>query len=207
VPPTLSQFRVKVARDLRDPNMRTFTTEYVNDLINAGLEEVSRVYPQEVIQVINRLPSTYSYGSACSSAFRAEWWKNGKFHALLPANDQDNGSITGWDLWAGQFLLPTGTVDSMAAGDQIRLWGYQSRPQLVNDNAVAATDDTAEWGVRRYARSQAFALMQADRALFKQWQAASTNTDVSSNMLGQMVGLYASEWDRTRNYLRRLRRQ
>ena len=104
--------------------------------------------------------------------------------------------------------LPRSVFDSaVPATDEIHLWGYAHRPQLVVDADVSVLDDTAEWGVRRYARAQAFALMQNDRALFKQWQGASQNTDVSPNQLNQMVSLYASEWDRTRNYLRRLRRQ
>ena len=45
--------------------------------------------------------------------------------------------------------------------------------------------------------------MLSERALFTQWQAASQNSDISPTQLNQMVALYAGEWDRARNHLRR----
>lgn len=205
--PTLAQLRTKVARDLRDPNMRTFLAAYVDDLINGGIEEVSRVYPREVVVEVAPVASTYAYTVDIDTAFRAELWRSGSLVTTLTEND-GTSSQTGWELFAGQLRLPSSVIDSSTpATDVIHLWGYADRPQLEDDTDVSVLDDTAEWGVRRYARSQAFALLQNDRALFKQWQGASQNTDVSPNQLNQMVSLYASEWDRTRNYLRRLRRQ
>ena len=205
--PTLAQLRTRVARDLRDPNMRTFLSAYVDDLINSGIEEVSRLYPREVVLEIAPLAGTYTYAVDIDTAFRAEIWRSGALASVLTEND-GTSSQTGWDLFGGQLRLPRSVIDSaVPATDEIHLWGYAHRPQLVVDADVSVLDDTAEWGVRRYARAQAFALMQNDRALFKQWQGASQNTDVSPNQLNQMVSLYASEWDRTRNYLRRLRRQ
>lgn len=205
--PTLAQLRTKVARDLRDPNMRTFLSAYVDDLINAGIEEVSRLYPREVVLEVVPVAGDYTYAVNIDTAFRAEMWRSGVLAAVLTEND-GTSSQTGWDLFGGELRLPSSVIDNAnVSTDRIALWGYANRPQLTADADVSVLDDTAEWGVRRYARAQAFALMQNDRALFKQWQGGSQNTDVSPNQLNQMVSLYASEWDRTRNYLRRLRRQ
>jgi hypothetical protein len=99
-------------------------------------------------------------------------------------------------------------VDSLSpATDTFKVWGYAPYPQLVNGADESMLDDSGEWGVRRFVRSQAFQTMHSDRAMFKQWQGQAQNTDVSPNMLSQMVAFYTSEWDRTRNHLRRLRRQ
>jgi hypothetical protein len=205
MPPTLAQLRTSVSRDLRDTGNRTFLTAYVNDLINAGIEEVGRLYPVETIDSIDVAASTYAYATTLQQAFRCEVWRSGAFSALIPQAEEDSQS--GWDLFAGQLLLPKGIIDGLVpATDDLHLWGYDQRIQLVNDNDVSDLDSTAEWGVRHYARAQAFTLMNNDRALFKQWQGQSNNTDVTLSQLSQMVSLYTSEWDRQRNYLRRLRR-
>jgi len=204
---TLAELRVKVSRDLRDPTNKTFLTTYVDDLINAGIEEVSRIHPREVIEIITPVPGTYAYTTACQTAFRCEVWRSNKFYALLAQTEGDADSQSGWDLWGDSLRLPMHAVDQAApATDDFHLWGYASRAQLEDDTDVAELEDETEWAVRHFARATAFTQMQNDRALFKQWQGANQNTDVSPNQLGQMVSLYASEWDRTRNYLRRLRR-
>ena len=205
MPPTLLQLRTSVSRDLRDTNNRTFLTSYVDDLINAGIEEVGRLYPIEVVDQITPVASTYAYATDCDTAFRLEQWRSGRLLSVLPQADEDSQS--GWDLFAGMLRVPVGFIDAMVpATDRMDLWGYGRRTQLVNPSDVSDLDSSAEWGVRRYARAQAFNLMNNDRAMYKQWQGQSNNTDVSPNQLNQMVSLYASEWDRTRNYLRRLRR-
>jgi len=128
------------------------------------------------------------------------------FHAVLLDSTYDE-QINGWELFAGSLRFPR-TVDSglVPATDVFRVWGYGTRAQLLNDNDIAELDTTAEWAVRAYARATAFALLHADRALFKQWQAASQNSDVSMNQLNALSALYTSEWDHQQKRLRRLRR-
>lgn len=206
MPPTLAELRTKVSRDLRDTQNRTFLAAYVDDLINAGIEEMSRLVPREIVDEIDPAAGVYRYSTECETAFRLESWRGDTLLGVMPQNEGDS-SQSGWELFGGFLYLPVAWVDQSQIGTDIfNLWGYAARAQLTADAQVAQLDDNTEWGVRRYARAQAFALMQNDRALFKQWQGASQNTDVSPNQLNQMVALYASEWDRTRNYLRRLRR-
>ena len=203
---TLAQLRTAVARDLRDPSMQTFVAAVITDLINAGIEEVSRIYPREVVEELTPVASTYEYSTVCETAFRVEVWRSGKFHVLLTPNEGET-SQTGWDLWAGKLRLSAPMVDQASvATDTYRVWGYAPYAQLTADGDVSDLDTRGEWAVRHFARAQAFTLMHNDRAMFKQWQGQSQNTDVTSNQLNQMVSLYNSEWDRTRNYLRRLRR-
>lgn len=205
--PTLAELQDKVSRDLRDPTRKVFTDEYLTDLINAGLEEVGRIYPSEVIVTIGVLDDTYQYDmQTASSIYRVEVFRDDTFESVVAEGDGEN-SQSGWDLWAGSLRVPKGVVDTLTPGTHwFHVWGYQRYPQLVLDTDNVGLDDSAEWGVRRYARASAFTIMHSDRALFRQWQGASQNSDVTVNQLNQMVGFYTSEWDRTRNYLRRLRR-
>lgn len=207
--PTLATLRTNVARDLRDPSMKTFQSAYITDLINSGIEEVSRVYPQEVIEEVTAAPGTTAYDTDCTTVFRVEVNRPSVTtgNIVLAENTYETADRgAGWEHFAGQIRLSYSQGAALLAGDEIIVWGYAPRPQLTSDAQVSVLDDAAEWGVRRYARAAAFQLMHNDRALFKQWQGGSQNTDVSPNQLNQMVSLYASEWDRTRNYLRRLRR-
>lgn len=204
MPPTLVQLRASVARDVRDEGMKTFKQPYLDDLINAGIEEVGRLYPKETVLTLTPVVNQTDYAMpTIQTAFRVEVVSAAGTQEM----DADTGeSGSGWDVFAGSLRLTSSAAKALNGAQQLRVWGYANRTQLVADSDVSDLDSTAEWGVRRYARSQAFTAMNNDRALFKQWQGQSQNTDVSPNMLNQMVSLYSSEWDRQRNYLRRLRR-
>lgn len=206
--PTLAELQTSCARDLRDPQKKTFTDPYLADFINAGVEEVGRVYPREALLTIPIVAGTYVYtpASPLQQAFRIEVWNGGALKGVLENGADAESSQAGWELWAGALRLPKGTVDGLSAADSLQVWGYQGYPTLVAPTDQSFLDQSAEQGVRRYVRSVAYQQLQGDRALFKQWQAASQNSDVSLNMLSQLTGFYSSEWDRTRNYLRRLRR-
>ena len=206
MPPTLLDLRTRVARDLRDPGMTTFTSSHVDDLINAGLNELGAIRPREVIQTITPVAATYAYATTLSDIWRVEVWRSGVYHAVLDAGDNDL-SATGWDIYAGQIHFPKAMIDAaVPATDSIKVWGYAAYTSLTTDGQVSEVDDMGEWVVRRYARATAFELMHADRALFAQWQAQSNNTDTTNNQLSQMVALYRAEWERIRGTARRLRR-
>lgn len=206
--PTLDELQDACSRDLRDPQKKTFTDAYLTDFINAGVEEVGRVYPREMILTIAVTAGTYDIAMPdTQQVVRVEAWRSGKMLGIYENGADQPSSQAGWDFWAGSLRLPVGMIDGLTpATDTLRIWGYQGYPTLELPADESFLNQSGEQGVRRYVRSVAFQQMQGDRALFKQWQAASQNTDVSLNMLSQLVGFYTSEWDRTRNYLRRLRR-
>jgi len=206
--PTLDYLRTACSRDLRDPNKRTFTDPYLTDLINSGQEEVSRVYPREMIASGPIVSGTTSYLLDITQAFRVEVWRSGQFHSVVPSGEDADNSQAGYDIWSGALRFPKALIASLnPATDTFSVWGYASYPQLYDPTDESYLDDSGEWGVRRFVRSQAFQQMHADRSQFKQWQGQAQNSDVTPNMLSQMVAFYTSEWDRTRNHLRRLRRQ
>jgi hypothetical protein len=204
---TLATLRSLVANDIRDPLFSSFSSDQVDSLINAGINEVSRFYPKEMLADIVPITATYSYATSVLQAFRLEMYRDSAFYRSVPQNDHDESAQAGWELWAGNLLLPKGVVDaSIPATDFFRLWGYGGRAQLTSDAQVLDADVDGEWGVRMHARWSAFQVMLADRSLYKQWQAISQNSDISPTQLQQMVLLYGQEWDRQRNHLRRLRR-
>jgi hypothetical protein len=206
---TLAELRTAVGRDLRDPDLRTFLAATVDDLINAGIEEVSRVYPVEKVVSVTPVADTYEYdlsGESFINIFRVEHLRSDLFYSLVTPSDGDD-QINGWEFFGGSLYFPrVSTANLVPATDEFRVWGYATRARLTDDAQVAELDETGEWAVRAYAKSSAFQLMHADRAIYKAWQAMSQNSDVSPNQLSQMVALYTSEWDRQRNHLRRLRR-
>ena len=203
---TLAELRDKVANDIRDPLFATFTESQVDALINAGVNEVSRVYPKELLDDVTLVADTYSYATEARQVFRVEHYRDNRVHALLYPNEADS-SQGGWEVFAGEIHLPQGFVDHASIGsDFVRLWGYGERAQLTADAQVLDADADGEWGIRYYARWQAFQAMLHDRALFKQWQGVSQNTDITPAQLQQDVLTYAGEWERHRNRLRRLRR-
>ncbi len=206
---TLAELRTKVSRDIRDPGNVTFAAAVVDDLINAGMDEVSRVYPQEKVVSVTPVADTFDYDLSSEqmlSIFRVEWLRSDLFHAVLGESAGDT-QMDGWEFFAGHLRFPRTSLSTVVvATDEFRVWGYAGRAQLTDDAQVAELDDPGEWGVRAYARMMAFQTLHGDRAQYAQWQAQSNNTDVSPNQLSQMVALYRSEWDRQRNHLRRLRR-
>jgi hypothetical protein len=204
---TLAELRTKVARDIRDPNFATFTTTQVDDFINGGMMEVSRVYPKEVVDDITPVADTYAYDTTARTPFRVELYdQNGAFLAHIPMNG-DESSQGGWEWFAEQVRLPQGHVNEAVGSSYFwRVWGYGERAQLTADGQVADLDVDGEWGVRTYSRWMAYQTMAAERALFKQWQAQSQNTDITQSQMQAMVLTYSQEWDRARNHLRRLRR-
>lgn len=204
---TLAQLRVMVASDIRDPLNATFNTTQIDYFINAGVNELNRFYPKEILDDITPVALTYSYATDAAQAFRVEVFRDTAFLRSIPANLDDDSAQGGWELWAGNLMLPKPTVDAMVpATDFIRVWGYGSRAQLTDAAQVLDADTDGEWGVRLYARWQAYTVLNAERALFKQWQAQSQNTDISATQLQTDVSLFAQEWDRHKNHLRRLRR-
>lgn len=202
---TLAELRTMVARDIRDPLFATFTTTQVDDFINGGMSEVSRVYPREVIEDVTPVVDQFAYTTEARHPFRVEFYRDTVFQSVLPPNE-DESSQGGWEWFADQLHLPQSHVNQTTVDDFWRVWGYGNRAQLTSDAQVADLDDAGEWAVRAYSRWMAYQTMAAERSLFKQWQAQSQNTDISPTQLQNMVLTYAQEWDRQRNQLRRLRR-
>lgn len=202
---TRATLRTAVSRDIRDTAFKTFSTDAVNDLIDMGINEVSLVYPLQMVEVIAPTASVYHYAVRCETAFRVEVYRDDAYYADIA--QADGPSQSGWDLHAGTLFLPRGVLDSLVPDtDAIRVWGYGPRARPDADDDVLELDTRAEMGVRAYARVMATQALINDRALFAQWQAVSKNTDISINQLITQASQFSREWDRIRNHMRTVRR-
>lgn len=213
-PPTRATLRAALARDLRDPDLATFTAPELNDLINQSMVEVSRVYPKQDVQELEVAEDGQrSYATDCVGAFRVELMRDGEVrYAVVPNGSADSGE-GGWDLHAGFLWLPrfAATYLKLDQTPTVRVWGYWARDLMQGDTPeddaqFADVDAEAEFAVRVYATLLGYQRLQNDRLLFQQWLTTTGNTDVSPNQLAQTADLYQSQWREMRNRLRSLQR-
>jgi hypothetical protein len=204
---TLLELRTAVASDIRDPNFSTFTTDQVDDFINGGQADINRSYPLQVFEDIPYVSGQARYPTTLSTIFRVEVFRDDVFYALL-AESSGIEAQDGWDVHAGILVLRGDLLRSLDEDtDVFNLWGYRDRARLVADNQVTELDMDGEYAVRTFSRWAAFQFMLGDRSVYKQWQGASQNSDISVNQLEQLVTIYSREWEQTRNRLRTLRRR
>lgn len=202
---TLSDIRTQVSRDLRDTGNDTFSPDEVDDLINQGIDAVSALYPREVRErvTISSGVKTYDLTADFVSIFRVDIYDSGdSFRFTLDAGTGPANS--GWEYFAGLFRLPPSIT--WTAGDKADIFGYARYVQLSASSSTTDMDSTAIWGVRAFARAEAFQNLIADRSTFQQWQAASGNSDVTAIALAQLAANASRRWDRAQQRLRRPRR-
>lgn len=200
--------RAAVARDLRDPDLGTFTADELNDLLNLALVEVGRIYPkQRVMELTPDADEQAIFLCDASSLFRVEVLHEGQVLTGVPQNTDENTGEGGWDLHAGNLYLPGFISRGIVATDHsIRAWGYWPRELFSSDSDVLDGDAETEYAVRTVATLNGYQRLQNDRLLFQQWLTNTGNTDVSPNQLAQTVDLYQGQWREMRNRLRTLQR-
>lgn len=207
-PPSRSVLRSSVARDLRDPESKTFTLQEVNDLLNLGVVEVSRVYPKERVDVLTVVTEGQrTFNTDAASLFRVEWMMEGYPAQGIPQNTYTHSVEGGWDLHAGVLYLPYGYAIGLEPSvHSIRIWGYWDRELMANDGDILDGDAEVEFAVRSVALLNGYQRLQNDRLLFQQWLTNTGNSDVSPNQLAQTADLYQSQWREQRSRLRTLQR-
>lgn len=211
-PPTKVMFREMVSRDLRDPDNAVFGPAEVDDLVNFGIVEVSRIYPVPLIEAVDVVltdpgddasPVSRLYQLASREIYRIEVWRNGVFREQVPS--QVDYSNSGWDFFGNTLVMPT-WVALDPSRDVINVYGYQDRETLHDESDVAEVDPEAEMGVRLYATLTGYQRLQNDRAQFQQWLAIPGNNDISATQLDGITNTYLAQWNRHRNHMRTLRR-
>ena len=207
-PPSRSVLRSSVARDLRDPESKTFTPQEVNDLLNLGVVEVSRVYPKQRVDVLTVVEAgQQTYVTDAASIFRVEWLMEDYPAQGIPQNSYEHSSQGGWDFHAGTLYIPYGyAVGLEPSVHSIRIWGYWTRELMTADTDALDGDAEVEFAVRTVALLNGYQRLQNDRLLFQQWLTNTGNTDVSPNQLAQTADLYQSQWREQRQRLRTLQR-
>ncbi len=213
-PPTRAELRTALARDLRDPDLKTFTDLELNDLINQALVEVGRIYPkQEVQELAVDADGQEQYPCDARALFRVEVISAGQVVRGIAQNSHGLHSQNGWDLHGGVLWLPLHARSGLRITESptIRVWGYWPREVMqgndpLDDEQMADTDAEAEFGVRTYASLMGYQRLQNDRLLFQQWLTNTGNSDVSPNQLAQTADMYQSQWREMRQRLRTLQR-
>lgn len=206
---TLSALRTIVRRDLRDSGTtKTWSDDEVNDMIKWGVQEVSRIRPQELYETATyTAPAAGTFNPITTltldSVYRVDAYKNSKFIVSVPFA-QDGQANGGWDFVDGKLLMPTYFI----LPDQctLRVFGYKHYTQPTGDASSIELDDDATNAVRAWVQKEAMFLLISDRVRFQQWQTASGQSDTNSMQLAQLYSAATRRWDQVSKAIRRVRK-
>jgi hypothetical protein len=211
--PTRSVFRATVLRALRDPNGTVFTAATVNDFINEAIMDLSSYRPKETQRSQPWNPDTWSPDAALTVDISDVW------QVVARAGDLDPRKRTlfiphadyqtdraGWD-----FILGTGLRISRFWVERLQAWAdredtldlaifaYAYRTLPASDSSGLDFQDLIDqFCALQHCKMLGFQMLNADRALYQQWLAATNNTDVSPTQLNGMLGTAEASYDRAR---------
>ena len=223
---TRADIRTQIQRELRDPDGNSWSTEELDDLINAGINAVSDFSPQEVREDITyTFPQTIASGSfgklkevtptnTFSTVFRVELIdSNSVIYETLPPST--GGSSSGWEYFGDKLLIPelyyyrstpVTVAGSVYEQIKLRVFGYARHAMLTSDATATTLNDQEQQACRVYAVAQALSRLMTDRANFQQWQIASGATDISISELAVLANSARQRWFEERGRLRKMRR-
>lgn len=202
-PPSLTELRAKIARDIRDELMDAFTSSEIDDYINDAITELNLIRPREAISSLRGILDLDSLGMSYIWKVETVAADGTGGSQVIPPNNDETRFMNGWTYFAGRLVLPQKYVDWLdtrfTAGTlRLDVYGYSLRTPLVSDEEIADFDSVDESLVRRYAMTRAYRSLLADRSQFQQWQANANNSDVSPTQLTNMSQVVDAEWNRNR---------
>jgi hypothetical protein len=222
-PPTRLTFKTTLQRALRDPGGQVFPSATLDDFIDEALMDMSAYRPKDayrsmswmvdsgsvppdvteglsdVWQVIARLTSNkYETGDPLPYTYRPS--------LFIPHVDYTDGRA-GWD------FIGEGLAITQLWADKLRKWaeqanepvtlairGYAHRLLPTSDNSyLDFLNPIDQYCVLQHCKFLGFQMLNADRALYQQWLAATNNTDVSPTQLQGMLGQAEATYDRVRH--------
>jgi hypothetical protein len=206
---TLSSLRTIVRRDLRDSGAtKTWSDDEVNDMIKWGVQEVSRIRPQETYEeVAYTAPAVGAFFTintlTLDTVYRVDAYKSSKLIASVPFA-QDASATGGWDFINGKLHMPPYLV--LPDGCTLRVFGYKHYTQPTSDASSIELDDDATNAVRAWVQKEAMFMLISDRVRFQQWQVASGASDTNSIQLAQLYGAADRRWTSISKAVRRVRK-
>lgn len=206
---TLSALRTIVRRDLRDSGTtKTWSDDEVNDMIKWGVQEVSRIRPQETYEeVAYTAPAVGAFFTVntltLDTVYRVDAYKSSKLIASVPFS-QDASATGGWDFINGKLHMPPYLV--LPDGCTLRVFGYKHYTQPTSDASSIELDDDATNAVRAWVQKEAMFMLISDRVRFQQWQVASGASDTNSIQLAQLYGAADRRWTSISKAVRRVRK-
>lgn len=211
---TYADLQTAVARDVRDPNLDTFSTDDIKDFIRFAITEIGRICPERFQEDITPIADTLDYvvrgdsfaGQAQPEIdlVRVELWDASVTpnRFITSLRSSADGSLyqsnAGWTLWQGVLSLTNGMEQFLSPDTHIiRVWGYSPWVQPTSDDDPIGMSNDLEVAVRQYAKLTSLERLNADRELFSQWQVRSNNSDISPAGLMNALSLAQDQWRRT----------
>jgi hypothetical protein len=204
----LSALRDIVRRDLRDTGAtKTWSDLEVNDMIKWGVQEVSRIRPQETYEEIAytapAIGAFFTINLTLDTVYRVDVYKSSKYIAGIPFS-QDASANGGWDVLNGKLHMPPYYV--MPDGCTLRVFGYKHYTQPTTDASSIELDDDATNAVRAWVQKEAMFMLISDRVRFQQWQVAAGASDTNSIQLAQLYSAADRRWNSISKAVRRVRK-
>jgi len=222
VPPTRSAFRTVILRALRDPNGAVFPAATVNDFIAEALMDLSAYRPNEVTRSMPWLPDTWGVEPDFVEGLSDVWQVLARENEMdpkdavlfIPYADYGEGRA-GWDLM-GEYTLRIARIwvhrlqQWAQRNDTVTLsiYGYGYRTLPTSDASLLDLNNPVDqFCVIQHCKMLGFQMLNADRALYQQWLAATNNTDVSPTQLQGMLSISEQAYDRARRRSTVIRRR
>ena len=207
---TLSSLRTIVRRDLRDSGATpTWSTDELNDMIKWGVQEVSRVRPQETYETASyTAPAVGAFFTidtlTLDSVYRVDAYNSGGKLLLTVPFSQVTEANGGWDFIDGKLHMPQYFV--LPNNCTLRVFGYKHYTQPTTDASSIELDDDATNAVRAWVAKEAMFMLISDRVRFQQWAVASGASDTNSIQLAQLYSAAQRRWDQMSKAIRRVRK-
>lgn len=207
---TLSALRTIVRRDLRDSGATpTWSNDELNDMIKWGVQEVSRVRPQETYETASyTAPAVGAFFTidtlTLDSVYRVDAYNSGGKLLLTVPFSQTTDANGGWDFIDGKLHMPQYFV--LPNNCTLRVFGYKHYTQPTSDASSIELDDDATNAVRAWVQKEAMFMLISDRVRFQQWAVASGASDTNSIQLAQLYGAAQRRWEQMAKAVRRVRK-
>ena len=207
---TLSSLRTIVRRDLRDSGATpTWSTDELNDMIKWGVQEVSRVRPQETYETASyTAPAVGAFFTidtlTLDAVYRVDAYNSGGKLLLTVPFSQVTEANGGWDFIDGKLHMPQYFV--LPNNCTLRVFGYKHYTQPTTDASSIELDDDATNAVRAWVAKEAMFMLISDRVRFQQWAVASGASDTNSIQLAQLYSAAQRRWDQMSKAIRRVRK-
>lgn len=210
MPITLSALRTIVRRDLRDSGATpTWSNDELNDMIKWGVQEVSRVRPQETYETASyTAPAVGAFFTidtlTLDSVYRVDAYNSaGKLLLTVPFS-QTTDANGGWDFIDGKLHMPQYFV--LPNNCTLRVFGYKHYTQPTVDASSIELDDDATNAVRAWVQKEAMFMLISDRVRYQQWAVASGASDTNSIQLAQLYSAAQRRWEQMSKAIRRVRK-
>lgn len=219
---TLGELKTQVLLALNDPDAQTFDADRQAAILNAAYAEIGRVAPQQFTEDLDPVLSQLSYQVLTDQfpdatpeieVIRVEVWDgsvtpNIPIYRVMPMAGELGYSQNGYQVWNGQLTLPSYVVTGIDAHIDtyfIRVWGYAPYPVPEDDDTESGLSFEKEQAVILCARIDALRRLNAERDLFKQYQARASVSDVSPAALMSALTQAQEDWRRMKREMMVLR--